>query len=125
MRVLLTDFDNAMIIGRAEKGKHKRTGTEPVTPNHCKHVICMVWRSVNSLGQGTPAFIAEAFAHLCLPPGRTIPFSRVQDLDTITAHPLTERHHSDMDFLQELAGYNRFNDENASHQAIHDAESIF
>ena len=27
-----------------------------------------------------------------------------------------------MDFLQELAGYNRFNDENASH---HDAESIF
>lgn len=76
--------------------------------------------------QGTPAFIAEVLARPDLLPVKYIPFQDVQDLNlTIPAHPQTDRDQSDAVFFQELEGYDRLNDENISHQAIHDAESIF
>ncbi|KAF8477881.1 hypothetical protein JB92DRAFT_3049550 [Gautieria morchelliformis] len=110
VQVLLADFDNAMIIGGAGK-KRAPDGTEPDEQ-----------RGIT----GTPAFIADVLARPSLPPVKHIFCQDMQDLsDAITPHPQTDRVSSDMEFFKELAGYKRLKDEHVSHQAIHDAESIF
>jgi hypothetical protein len=43
----------------------------------------------------------------------------------IPEHPVQDRRPSDVEFFTKLAGYGRLNEENVSHEAIHDAESIF
>ncbi|KAF8525303.1 hypothetical protein JB92DRAFT_2877227 [Gautieria morchelliformis] len=115
VQVLLADFDNAMIIGGAGKN-YAPNGTELV---RCKedeqHRII-----------GTPAFIAEVLARPSLAPVKYIIFKDMQDLNkAITPHPQADRDSSDKQFFKELAGYERLNDKHVSHQAIHDAESIF
>ena len=53
-------------------------------------------------------------------------FQHVQDLnDNIPVHPVMDRRQSDVNSFKGLAGYKHLNDTKVSHQAIHDAESIF
>ncbi|KAF8525309.1 hypothetical protein JB92DRAFT_2877324 [Gautieria morchelliformis] len=110
VQVLLADFDNAMIIGEAGK-KHAPDGAELEDEQH--RII------------GTPAFIAEVLARPTLAPVESFPFQRLEKFNDAIRHPQTDRDCSDMEFFQELAGYKHLNDRHVSHQAIHDAESIF
>ncbi|KAF8484145.1 hypothetical protein JB92DRAFT_3148906 [Gautieria morchelliformis] len=73
---------------------------------------------------GTPAFLAEVLAH----PSFSVelfPFQRLEKLNDTIPHPQTDRDSSDKQFFQQVATYERLDDEHVSHQAIHDAESIF
>ncbi|KAF8479391.1 hypothetical protein JB92DRAFT_3278072 [Gautieria morchelliformis] len=104
VQVLLTDFNNAMII--------RETGKKP--------------HSVNFLGQGTPAFIADVLARPSLAPVQNIFYQYVQDLNkAIIPHRQTDRDSSDKQFFQQLATYKCLKNKHVSHQAIHDAELIF
>ncbi|KAF8521151.1 hypothetical protein JB92DRAFT_3111299 [Gautieria morchelliformis] len=113
VQVLLTDFDNATMIQEVGEGKHEHHGTK--SDMH---------RSIT----GTPAFIAEVLARLGperIKPNK-IPWGDLQDLnDNVDAHPLEDRHNSDVEFFKEVASYKTFDPTHVSHQAIHDAESIF
>jgi hypothetical protein len=88
----------------------------------------VTYHSVDSLSQGTPAFIAEVLARS--PPPRA-KFKYVSSLffqelnDDIPAHPLEDMRISDMEFFDKVAGFQRLDHTWISHQAIHDAESIF
>ena len=94
--------------------------------SHLKCVIFHAVHSINSLGQGTPAFIANALSRPFLPPVEDFPFHHVEQLNrTIPDHPVEDRRTSDMVFFPQLAGYDRFQDKAISHQPIHDAKSIF
>ena len=75
--------------------------------------------------QGTPAFIAEALAR-SPNPVEYFPFEGLKTLnENLSPHPQTDRAHSDENFFEGLEGYPCLNEENISHQAIHDAEFLF
>ena len=93
--------------------------------NHGNHGAFCGVSLVETMRQGTPAFIAEALAR----EGRPVehfPFEDLKALNGVVGdHPQADRACSDEDFFEDFAGYPRLNEENVSHQAIHDAESIF
>lgn len=81
---------------------------------------------VSSLTQGTPAFIAEVLAHTLVGEPEHSLFQRLEGLNrTTSAHPVEDRERSDVEFFKEMSGYSQLNNRHVSHQAIHDAESIF
>jgi serine/threonine protein kinase len=120
VQVILTGDDNAMDSQWTEGEQLELYKTESVYfpflrhirhGNHGKRGCCGV-SLAKSLKQGTPAFIAEALAHLNLRPDKDIPFPLVQGLnDIIPRHPLEDRDRSDVDFFKALVGYNHLNDE--------------
>ncbi|KAF8519935.1 hypothetical protein JB92DRAFT_3112012 [Gautieria morchelliformis] len=108
VQVLLTDFDNAMKIHGTG---HRHAPDEAKLAEQ---------RGIT----GTPAFIAEVLAHPSLSV-ELFPFQRLETLNDTIPHPRTDRDSSDKQFFQQVATYKRLDDEHVSHQAIHDAESIF
>ncbi|KAF8519967.1 hypothetical protein JB92DRAFT_3141597 [Gautieria morchelliformis] len=108
VQVLLTDFDNAMKIHGTG---HRHAPDEAKLAEQ---------RGIT----GTPAFIAEVLAHPSLSV-ELFPFQRLETLNDTIPHPRTDRDSSDKQFFQQVATYKRLENKHVSHQAIHDAESIF